>query len=205
MLLERCVQRTQSYKYKEKVQKLNRENAEKATVIFVENISSEIKYEGESETQSFISIDIPLSHTETHVQDGMPISSSVKETEPISAIEEVVNGLTEVEEEGELVQEDEDEEQLVILMTDDELDICENKYEDNEDNEEAIREEENEDDNSSHMLAVCDQIEKHALETTDSESSENLVQILRSTNTNKPLSPCPAFDTEEKSIPIARR
>ncbi|XP_077348224.1 myosin light chain kinase family member 4 isoform X2 [Lithobates pipiens] len=202
---ERCVQRTQSSKYKEKVQKLNRENAEKATVIFVENKSSEIKYEEKSQAQNFISIDIPVSHTKIHVQDGMPIICSVEEEEPISTNEEHVKALTEVEEEEELVNvlEDQVEENLIVLVTENELEIqCEDKHEENEESEEAITEEDNDND-SSHTIAVYDQIQE-VLETTKLVASEDSEQILRVTDTCKPLSPCPAYDTEQETASVAK-
>ncbi|XP_040209560.1 myosin light chain kinase family member 4 isoform X2 [Rana temporaria] len=205
---ERCVQRTQSSKYKEKVQKLNRENAEKATVIFVENKSSEIKYEENSQAQSFISIDIPVSHTKIHVQDGIPIICSVEEKEPISTNEEHVKALTEVEEEEELVnvQEDQAEEKIVVLVTENELEIlCEDKHGENEENEEAITKEDNDDNDndSSHTIAVCDQIQE-VLETTKFVASEDSEQILRVTDTSKPLSPCPAYDTEQETASVTK-
>ncbi|XP_018412420.1 PREDICTED: myosin light chain kinase family member 4 [Nanorana parkeri] len=198
---ERCIQRTQSCKYKGKVQKLNRENAEKATVIYVENKSSELKYEENIEAQSFISIDIPISETKTCVQGGTPIICSVEEKDLISLNEEPVNVLTDVEEEEEVVsvQEDQAEEKLIILVTEDALEIqCEERHEENEDSEDANTEEDDDDDDdSSHMIAGCDQIQAVL------EVSEDSEQILRSMSTSTPPSPCPAYDTEQATVSSA--
>ncbi|KAM8967771.1 myosin light chain kinase family member 4 [Pelodytes ibericus] len=62
---ERYVQRKQSFTYKEKVQKLNQENAEKTTVILVENNSTEIIAEDDCSTERCISIDIPIIRIKT--------------------------------------------------------------------------------------------------------------------------------------------
>lgn len=136
----------------------------------------------------------------------MPIICSVEEEEPISTNEEHVKAPTGVEEEEELVNvlEDQAEEKLIVLVTENELEIqCEDKHEENEESEEAITEEDNDND-SSHTIAVYDQIQE-VLETTKLVASEDSKQILRVTDTSKPLSPCPAYDTEQETASVAKR
>lgn len=91
-----------------------------------------------------------------------------------------------------------------MLVTENELEIlCEEKHQENEENEEAITEKDNDDNNndSSHTIAVCDQIQE-VLETTKLVAPEDSEQI---TDTSKPLSPCPAYDTEQETASVAKR
>ncbi|XP_075069079.1 myosin light chain kinase family member 4 isoform X2 [Mixophyes fleayi] len=195
---ERSVQKTLFRKYKEKVQKLNRENTEKASVILVDNKSAEIKYE-----ENFVSIDIPNSHIKPHVQDGIPIIFSVEENEkPTSINEECVQALPEVsddvEDTGENLansQEDKGEEKLIILVTEDIPDIpdiqSQNKYEDNEGKHDALDEQEEGD--SIHNITNSDKI-KAVQDSTESTASEDPIT---GTDTSDHLSPSPTYhDTE---------
>nr|DBA24615.1 TPA: hypothetical protein GDO54_012246 [Pyxicephalus adspersus] len=200
---ERCFQRIQSCKYKEKVKNLNRENTKKTTVKFIGNKSSEIKFEETSETQNFITIDIPVSQTKTHVQDETPIICFVEEENPISTNKEPDKALTDVEEQEEIisVQEDQDEQKLIILVNKNELALqCEETHKEGEDKEEAISEEDDVDD-TSHTISVCDQIQA-VLESIKCEASEDLKPLLSNTDTSKPLSPCPAYDTEQETASV---
>ncbi|KAM4687964.1 myosin light chain kinase family member 4 isoform 2-T2 [Discoglossus pictus] len=85
---ERSVQRTQLCTQKEKVQKLNKENTEKTTVILVESISTESQAEEISNLKRCISIDIPISRNRTPIEGDAPIifsEESDRQSTPINA------------------------------------------------------------------------------------------------------------------------
>ncbi|KAG8571564.1 hypothetical protein GDO81_011697 [Engystomops pustulosus] len=99
---ERSLQKTQPCSYKAKVQKLNRENTEKASIILVEKKPPKIK-----EEDNFISIDIPNSHTATVAQSGTPIIylAEKEDDEPVSLNDEPIQVLQEFSSKTEATEE----------------------------------------------------------------------------------------------------
>ncbi|CAH2284168.1 myosin light chain kinase family member 4 isoform X1 [Pelobates cultripes] len=85
---ERHVQTKQSITYKEKVQKLNKENAEKTTVILVENKSSEILTGENFNKESCISINLPETLIET-IEDRTEEGEAPLDEESIHSFEDI--------------------------------------------------------------------------------------------------------------------
>ncbi|KAM9307698.1 myosin light chain kinase family member 4 [Gastrophryne carolinensis] len=195
---ERSVQRTQSCKYKEKVQKLNRENTEKTTVTLVKNKSPEITFEENRDTQSFISIDLLNSHTEIPVEHGTSIILPVEEEGSSSIPKEFLNEPTQIQVEVLThTQEDHIEEKLLILIPENASDVqCEDKDEADEDDGEVVTEEEEDEASPEDTVAV--------LECIDSKASEDLEQTLIDTNASEHQPTCSVNDTEQETIIVSK-
>ncbi|KAM3929434.1 myosin light chain kinase family member 4 isoform 2-T2 [Leptodactylus fuscus] len=184
---ERSIQKTQSFSYKEKVQKRNRENAEKASIILVKKKSSEIK-----EEENFISIDIPNSHPAAIAQGGTPIIYYVEEDqEPVCVSGEATQVLSEgrskadvIEELYDRKEENKEEEKLVYLVSEVVTSIqIEKKY---EEHKEIISEQK--EDDKIHKSTI----KKDSLETPASD-------LLGGADTSDRLSPCPSSEAIEET------
>ncbi|XP_063779115.1 myosin light chain kinase family member 4 isoform X2 [Pseudophryne corroboree] len=194
---ERSVQKTQSRKYKEKVQKLNKENTEKASVILVDNKSAEVKYE-----ENFISIDIPNTHIKLDVPEDSPIIFSVVEEDERPTVNEDCGLLPEVSDKAEdtgeslaNIQDDKGEEQL-ILVSEDISDI--QRDEDSEGNYKAHDEQE-EDDSSIHYLIISEEINavQDSTESTESESPVSGIDTSAHDDTEYDTACTPSKEREE--------
>uniref|UniRef100_A0A8C5MHL8 Myosin light chain kinase family member 4 n=1 Tax=Leptobrachium leishanense TaxID=445787 RepID=A0A8C5MHL8_9ANUR len=141
---ERHVQKKQSITYKEKVQKLNQENAEKTTVILVEKTSAEILTEESLSIESFVSIDLPVTQIKTAPQDDTV--SLTEEGEDTSHLhEESLKSITVVQESVEVatILEVKEEADIVILKEAEEEDL---DIDSEIDDEEVVTEEDEEED-----------------------------------------------------------
>lgn len=202
MLLERSIQKTQPCSYKEKVQKRNRENTEKASIILVEKQCSEIK-----EEENFISIDIPNSNTGAIAQ-GTPIIYCVEEekvpvcvnNEPFQVLPEASSQTEVAEELFDSIAENKEEEQLIFVSEDATSVQIEEKFEEHKVKHEFIAEQEEADqfDNSifieeikaiqdlseslvsedPHLTISCTDVSDHLSVYTASEDIEQETTII---------------------------
>ncbi|XP_040287918.1 myosin light chain kinase family member 4 isoform X2 [Bufo bufo] len=203
---ERSVQNTQSCSYKEKVQKLNRENAEKASVILVEKRSPEIK-----EEENFISIDIPNTNAGAIAEGGSPVIYCVKEDElpmcasdkPVPALPEVCSTAEAEEEILDSTDENKEEGNLLIVVSDDETNAqIEKRYDEHKVGHEIISQQK-EDDNV-HNSTLDEEI-KTVHDSSESLASEDLLLTMSDSDTSDRLSPCLVFkDTEQETTAIER-
>ncbi|XP_044151428.1 LOW QUALITY PROTEIN: myosin light chain kinase family member 4 [Bufo gargarizans] len=198
---ERSVQNTQSCSYKEKVQKLNRENAEKASVILVEKRSPEIK-----EEENFISIDIPNTNAGAIAQGGSPVIYCVKEDElpmcvsdkPVQALPEVCSTAEAEDEILDSTDENKEEGNLVIVVSDDETNAQIEKRYDEHKVEHEIISQQKEDDNVHN--STLDKELKTVHDSSESLASEDLLLTISDSDTSDRLSPCLVFkDTEQET------
>ncbi|XP_056377002.1 myosin light chain kinase family member 4 isoform X2 [Hyla sarda] len=191
---EHSIQKTQSCSYKEKVQKLNRENAEKASVILVEKKPSEIKKE-----ENFISIDIPSSYTGAIAQGSPPIIYCVKEDEiPVCVDDETVQALPEAsskteaaEEVLDSTEENRGKEKTVIYVSEDAKSAqIEEKYEEHKMKKEIIPEQEE-----------YDKITNAVQDIAGSQGPDDLQLTVNGNDTSCP-SPCSTCEDTDQETAI---
>ncbi|XP_075682809.1 myosin light chain kinase family member 4 isoform X2 [Rhinoderma darwinii] len=194
---ERSIQKTQFCRYKEKVQKLNRENAEKASIILVEKKSPKKK-----EEENFISIDIPNSHTGAIDQAASPVFYCVEEDGVPVCVNDAtaqalleVSGKTEATEEiFDSILENKEEDELVILLSEDATSVeIEKKYEKHKGKQEE--------DDKLHNITLSEDI-KAEQGSTGSLTSEDLLRTVSGTDTSDRLSPCRACEDNEDETSI---
>ncbi|XP_073406251.1 myosin light chain kinase family member 4 [Dendrobates tinctorius] len=193
---ERSIQKTQTCSYREKVQKLNRENTEKASIIFVEKKSPEIR-----EEENFISIDIPNSLT--GAQGGTPIIYCVEEGEvPVCVNDDLVQALAETssktkatEEIRASIEETRVEGKLVILLSEGATsEQREKKHKEHKSKPEIISER-NKDGKIQNSIISKEIKAVHS-------SSESLLLTVNGTDISDRFSPCPTCEDTEQEATI---